>query len=454
MVAEDVQDAVLVGHSLAGVTIPRIMALAPERLRAAVLVSAIVPRHGEPVMTTMDPATRAAVEPALAAGVYSPGAGAGLEMLCNDLDAEQVEFVVRSRTDDSARLLSEPADLSGLTAPVPRWYVHLTLDQRVPPALQDVQRPLGRARVTLATGHMAMVADPRGLAEILEAIRRDPGGDSLGTSAVSRRSTPVTTPDNRRMIKVFGLAVRPGLSGRGLPPPLEHGPPRARPAHRADPWLRAGPPRATRPAGTAGSGVGGRARGLVRQRGLRDGAANRPAVHRVRPPGRAELHRHGEPAAGDGRATDHPGSRGGSCQGHGVRALAIRGLGPAGRWPPLSDPGDAGLDSFGRALLDVAPDLSGAAISTAFHVDELPRLSDGSAPAASPFDVVVELWWPNLEAVRAGWDDESGVILAALHDRLDSLPSSRGIDRGNIEPPRTRYSWLDPTRPERKKRIA
>ena len=31
------------------------------------------------------------------------------------------------------------------------------------------------------------------------------------------------------------------------------------------------------------------------------------------------------------------------------------------------------------------------------------------------------------------------------------LPSSRGIDRGNIEPPRTRYSWLDPTRPERKK---
>jgi pimeloyl-ACP methyl ester carboxylesterase len=189
MVAEDVQDAVLVGHSLAGVTIPRIMALAPERLRAAVLVSAIVPSHGEPVMTTMDPATRAAVEPALAAGVYSPGAGAGLEMLCNDLDAEQVEFVVRSRTDDSARLLSEPADLSGLTASVPRWYVHLTLDQRVPPALQDTCNVHwdGR-RVTLATGHMAMVADPRGLAEILEAIRRDPRADRLGTSAMSADS--------------------------------------------------------------------------------------------------------------------------------------------------------------------------------------------------------------------------------------------------------------------------
>ena len=177
MAAADVQDAVLVGHSLAGVTIPRIMALAPEQLRAAVLVSAIVPRHGEPVMTTMDPATRAAVEPALTSGVYSPGAGAGLEMLCNDLDDEQVAFVVRSRTDDSMRLLSEPADLSGIAAPVPRWYIHLTRDQRVPPALQDeCNIRWGGHRVTLDTGHMAMVANPRGLARILEAIRRDPRG--------------------------------------------------------------------------------------------------------------------------------------------------------------------------------------------------------------------------------------------------------------------------------------
>jgi pimeloyl-ACP methyl ester carboxylesterase len=173
MVAGDVQNAVLVGHSLAGVTVPRVLSLASERLRAAVLVSAIVPAHGESVMTTMAPATRAAVETALASGVYSPGSGAGLEMLCNDLDTEQVEFVVNSRTDDSMRLLSEPADLSGLATPVPRWYVHLTLDRRVPPPLQDAcNTHWGGQRLTLETGHMAMVADPRGLAEVLEAIRR------------------------------------------------------------------------------------------------------------------------------------------------------------------------------------------------------------------------------------------------------------------------------------------
>jgi pimeloyl-ACP methyl ester carboxylesterase len=170
-----ITDAVLVGHSLAGVVVPRVLALAPERLRAAVLLSAIVPDHGENVMTTMAPETRAAVLPALADGIYRPGAGAGLEMLCNDLDDEQTRFVIDSRTADSVLLLTEPMDLSGVAQPVPRWYVHLTLDQRVPPALQDeCNARWGGERVPLDTGHMAMVAKPRELAAILEAIRRSP----------------------------------------------------------------------------------------------------------------------------------------------------------------------------------------------------------------------------------------------------------------------------------------
>jgi hypothetical protein len=91
------------------------------------------------------------------------------------LNEEQTEFVVNSRTHDSVRLLTEPNDLSGLGQPVPRWYVHLTLDERVPPTLQDeCNARWGGERRTLATGHMAMVANPQGLAEILDAIRRDP----------------------------------------------------------------------------------------------------------------------------------------------------------------------------------------------------------------------------------------------------------------------------------------
>lgn len=176
MEAAGLGDAVLVGHSLAGVTVPRVLALAPERFRAAVLVSALVPSEGGTVMDTMAPSTRAAVVPALAGGVYSPGGGAGLDMLTHDLDEEQTAFVVGSRCDDSARLITEPMGLAGIGNTVPRWYVHLERDQRVPPALQDEcnARWQGR-RVTLDTGHMAMVADPRGLAALLEEIRTTSG---------------------------------------------------------------------------------------------------------------------------------------------------------------------------------------------------------------------------------------------------------------------------------------
>jgi hypothetical protein len=124
---------------------------------------------------TMAPATRAAVAPTLDNGVYRPGAGAGLDQLCNDLNDEQTEFVIGSRTHDSVLLLTKPNDLAGLAQPVPRWYVHLTLDQRVPPALQEeCNARWGGERRTLATGHMAMVANPQGLAEILNAIRHEP----------------------------------------------------------------------------------------------------------------------------------------------------------------------------------------------------------------------------------------------------------------------------------------
>ncbi|SOD73204.1 pimeloyl-ACP methyl ester carboxylesterase [Jatrophihabitans sp. GAS493] len=175
MDAAEVTDAVLVGHSLAGVIVPRVLAIAPERFKAAICIAAIIPGHGQTVMATMAPATRAAVVPTIAGGIYRPRGGAGIEMLCNDLDAEQTEFVIGSRTDESALLLTEPNDLSGLTPAVPRWYVHLTRDLRVPPDLQERSNTHWCGyRVSLDTGHMAMVAKPLELAQLLDGIRRNP----------------------------------------------------------------------------------------------------------------------------------------------------------------------------------------------------------------------------------------------------------------------------------------
>src|SRR5207302_1089765 len=44
--AKDLRDVVLVGHSFAGVTVPRVLDLLPDRIRHVVLVSAVVPPDG------------------------------------------------------------------------------------------------------------------------------------------------------------------------------------------------------------------------------------------------------------------------------------------------------------------------------------------------------------------------------------------------------------------------
>jgi pimeloyl-ACP methyl ester carboxylesterase len=46
IVERDLTDIVLVGHSFGGVTVPRVMALVPERIRRVVLLSAVVPEDG------------------------------------------------------------------------------------------------------------------------------------------------------------------------------------------------------------------------------------------------------------------------------------------------------------------------------------------------------------------------------------------------------------------------
>jgi pimeloyl-ACP methyl ester carboxylesterase len=48
--AKDLRDVVLVGHSFAGVTVPRVLDLLPDRIRHVVLVSAVVPPDGSRVL--------------------------------------------------------------------------------------------------------------------------------------------------------------------------------------------------------------------------------------------------------------------------------------------------------------------------------------------------------------------------------------------------------------------
>ena len=58
IVDDDLQDVVLVGHSLAGVTLPGVVGAVPDRLRHVVFVSAAVPPDQGRVIDTLDPGMR------------------------------------------------------------------------------------------------------------------------------------------------------------------------------------------------------------------------------------------------------------------------------------------------------------------------------------------------------------------------------------------------------------
>jgi pimeloyl-ACP methyl ester carboxylesterase len=165
-------DIVLVAHSFAGVTVPRVMAEFAPRLRHVAFLSAVVPPDGTSVLDQIDPSVRESVRASITGGVYSQSREGAQMMLCNDLDAEATEWTLDQVVDDSAALLTETVDLSGLSADVPRTYIRLTKDVCYPPELQERSvAVVGGDVMYLDTGHMAMVSAPERLAEVLSELR-------------------------------------------------------------------------------------------------------------------------------------------------------------------------------------------------------------------------------------------------------------------------------------------
>jgi pimeloyl-ACP methyl ester carboxylesterase len=167
----DRHDIVLVGHSFAGVTVPRVLAAIPDRVRHVVLLSAVVPPAGTRVLDQIDPGVRAVVEQSLTGGIYHQSPEGARAMLCNDMDEATAAAALDRLVDDAAALLSEPVDLRGYELDVPRTYVRFTADQCYPPELQERSALLTKAAVEwMDTGHLAMISAPQQVAALLNRI--------------------------------------------------------------------------------------------------------------------------------------------------------------------------------------------------------------------------------------------------------------------------------------------
>jgi pimeloyl-ACP methyl ester carboxylesterase len=178
MARAGVRDAVVVGHSMAGVVIPKVAELAPARVGHLVFVAAVVLPHG----TSIGEAHMASAAREVALGLSRSGGVNGYmypaDGACarwyNDLPPgdPRVTAALTRLTPQPLRPWLERIDLTRFYAmDVPRTYVRCLRDVAVPAArgLLYAGR-LGVVPVDLDCAHSPMLSAVEALVEILDRV--------------------------------------------------------------------------------------------------------------------------------------------------------------------------------------------------------------------------------------------------------------------------------------------
>jgi pimeloyl-ACP methyl ester carboxylesterase len=168
-----VTDAVLVGHSMAGLSIPSILDRAHDRFRHLAFVSCVVPPEGKSLVTLLPDDLVELVNSAQPTpdGVSVPEEGV-IAQQCYDMDDAQTKFTLDIVVPEAFWPVREPVSLAGLRHPVPRTWVRLTGDVMFPPSLQNefASRTGCTDIIDVESGHMAMISHPHQLAAVLNRI--------------------------------------------------------------------------------------------------------------------------------------------------------------------------------------------------------------------------------------------------------------------------------------------
>jgi hypothetical protein len=162
----DADDVVLVGHSLAGLTVPLVPALRP--VARIVLVAALVPRPGQSLIDQLRgedrgilmPAGRSADEDKRTAWT---DAATAIDALYHDADPIDAAAAFARLRPQAARPQVEPTPLRAWPD-VPTEYVVCTQDRMVDP---DYQRRQPFPQRMLSSGHSPMLSHPAELARLL-----------------------------------------------------------------------------------------------------------------------------------------------------------------------------------------------------------------------------------------------------------------------------------------------
>jgi pimeloyl-ACP methyl ester carboxylesterase len=167
-------ELVIVGHSMAGLTVPGVVAkLGSSRVREMVLAAAFVPPDGKSVVDTLPGVVGWYARRKADTGLSGTLPNALAEFVfCNGMTRSQRRFNRDRYYAESPSVIFEKADRSGLPDEVPRTWI-LTLRDRALSVRSQLESIAGLGGVhtvlPMDTCHNLMVSEPALLAETLAA---------------------------------------------------------------------------------------------------------------------------------------------------------------------------------------------------------------------------------------------------------------------------------------------
>jgi pimeloyl-ACP methyl ester carboxylesterase len=165
-------DVVVVGHSLAGVTVPGVLAkLGHQRVREAIFVAACVPQQGSTVIDSLNGplALLARVGVHIRHSFPMPTAAARFAFW-NGMSRDERRFAAARLYPEPVNVITDPVDRSEMPEDVPRTWILTLRDQSMSPRRQRIYiDELGGVDTVICvdTCHDVMYSEPGRLAQIL-----------------------------------------------------------------------------------------------------------------------------------------------------------------------------------------------------------------------------------------------------------------------------------------------
>jgi pimeloyl-ACP methyl ester carboxylesterase len=177
--AADLERVVLVGHSMAGLSIPGAAVRLGSRVEQLVFVAAVTPREGVSMIGMQPQPLRGFLQRRFSREMGKPDGSLTLprwmarRSFCNDMGPADTAFVLDRLVPDAPGVGLEPASRAGLSDALPRSYIKMKRDKAVPPKLADQYISIlggGTRVVELDAGHDVMVSNPAAIAEAIRQV--------------------------------------------------------------------------------------------------------------------------------------------------------------------------------------------------------------------------------------------------------------------------------------------